>query len=97
IEDDDRAVESAARELDAAGGAERLGLHDVTQTYPQLGSITEDRGDRLGLIVEAENHLVYLGHLFDQVDLIGEERPIEDRHDRFRRVEGERPQPGPLA
>ena len=45
-----------------------------------------------GLIVQAENHLVDLRQLLEELDLVMDKRAIEDRHDRFRRIEGEWPE-----
>ena len=37
------------------------------------------------------------GHLLQQIDLVVQERPVEDRHDRLGRVERQRTQPRALA
>ena len=45
---------------------------------------------RPGLVVQAENDLVDLGNLPEQVELVAEKWSIEDRDDRLRCVKGQR-------
>ena len=49
------------------------------------------------LVVEAEDHLVDFGHLLDEVQLIVEKRPVENRNDRLRCVNRQRAEPRALA
>ena len=64
---------------------------------PESAAVAEDLLDPPRLVVEAEDDLVDLRHLLQQIDLVVEERPVEDRHDRLRRVNGQRAQPRALA
>ena len=64
---------------------------------PSLRPVAEHLFDAARLVVEAEDHLVDLGHLLEQVDLVVEERAIEDRNDGLRRMDRERPQTRALA
>ena len=64
---------------------------------PSAFAFAEDLLDPARLVVEAEDDLVDLRHLPQLIDLVVEERPVEDRHDRFRRVDGQRPQARALA
>src|SRR5581483_12473020 len=73
-----------------AGGPERRRLDDILDRQPRLAAVTEQFLDPPRLIVQAEDHFVDLGHLLQQVELIVEKRSIEDRNNRFRRVNGER-------
>ena len=52
---------------------------------------------RSRLVVEAENDLVDFRNLLDEIELIVEKRPVEDRNDRLRCVNGERAEPRALA
>ena len=63
---------------------------------PSVRAVAEDLLDAPRLVVEAEDDLVDLRHLLQQVDLIVQERPVEDRNDRLRGVDGQRPQPRAL-
>ena len=53
--------------------------------------------DSLRLIIQAQDDFVDLRNLLEQIDLIVEKRPVEDRHDRLRRVDRQRAQPRALA
>ena len=97
VEDDDRFGQRVAGVADRAAGAERHRLDDVAQLEPEALAVAEDLLDPARLVVEAEDDLVDFRHLAQQIDLVVEERPIEDRHDRFRRVDGQRPEPRALA
>ena len=59
----------------------------------QGGRIDKHIGDAVWLVVEAQNGLVDFRNLLEQVDLIVKEWSVEDRHNRFGRVRGERSQP----
>ena len=48
--------------------------------------------NQLRLVVQAENDFVDLRYLLDEIELIVEKRPTEDRNDRFWRVNRERAQ-----
>ncbi len=93
VEDDDRSVEMRLGELDRAAGAERLRLDQVADRQADAAAVAEDVLDAARLVVEAEDHLVEPGDLLEQVDLVVQERAVEDRDDGLRRVERERPEP----
>jgi hypothetical protein len=97
VEDDHRLGQRVARVADGAARPERLGLDDVADPDPEPFAFTEDLLDPARLVVQAQDDFVDLGDLFQEIDLVVEKRPIQDRHDRFRRVDGERPQPRTLA
>ena len=93
VEDDDRFGQRVAGVADRAAGPERHRLDDVAEPHAEPFTFTEDLLDPPRLIVEAEDDFVDLRNLLQQIDLVIEERPIEDRHDRLGRVDRERPQP----
>src|SRR5206468_12902481 len=97
IEHHQRVGDALARIAYAAGGAERARLHHVADLDAGLASVAEDVFDALGLVIEAQNHLVDFRHALDEVELIIQKRTVEDRYDRFGRVDGERTQARTLA
>ena len=97
VEHHDRIGQRVSRVPDRAPRAERDRLDDVADAHAEALAVAEDLFDAARLVIEAEDHLVDLGHLPEQVDLVIEKRPVQDRHDGFRRVDGQRPQPGALA
>ena len=97
VEDDDRLGQRVAGVADRAAGAERHRLDDVAELDAEAFAFAEDLLDAARLVVQAEDHLVDLRHLPQQIDLVVEKRPVEDRHDRLRRVDGQRPQARALA
>jgi hypothetical protein len=78
-------------------GAERRGLDHVADVDAQIRSVAEDFFDPVRLIVQAQHDLVDLGHLAQQVDLISQERQVEDGNDRFRCVQRQRAEARPFA
>ena len=64
---------------------------------PPSRAVAKDLFDAARLVVEAEDHLVDLRHLLDQIELIVEKRAVEDRHDRFGCVNRQRPEARALA
>ena len=97
VEHDDRLAQRLAGVADRAGRAERRRLDDVFQAEPGVAAVAEDFLDPARLVVEAEDDLVDLGHLLQQVELKLQKRPIEDRDDRFGRVDRERTKSRALA
>ena len=97
VEDDDRAVEVRLGELDRAAGAERRGLDQIANRQPDVRAVAEDLFDAAGLVVQAEDHLGDARHLLQQVELVVQERPIENRNDGLGRVQGQRTQPRAFA
>ena len=97
VEHNDRLGQRVAGVADRAAGAKRHRLDHVADADAQPLALAEDLFDPPRLVVETEDDLVDLRDLLQQVDLVVEEWPIQDRHDRFRRVHRERPQPRALA
>jgi hypothetical protein len=97
VEHHDRVAQCLAGKPDGAAGAERRRLDDITDGQSRFAAVAEHLFDTPRLIVEAEDHLVDLGHLLEQIELVVEKRPIEDRHDRFWCVNGQRTQTRALA
>ncbi len=97
VEDDECVADALGCIANRAAGAERGRLDDVAHADARAGAVAKDLFDAARLVVEAENDLVDLGYLLEQIDLIVEERPVEDRDDRLRRVDGERAQACALA
>ena len=89
VEDDDRLGQRVAGVADGAGRAERHRFDDVAELHAEAFAIAEDLFDPPRLVVQAQDGLVDLGHLPQLIDLVVEKRPIEDRHDRLRRVDGQ--------
>ena len=97
VEDDHRLGELVAGIADRAARAERHRLDHVAQANAQPFAVAEDLLDAAGLVVQAEDGFVDLGNLPQQVELVVEKGPVEDRNDRLRCVDRQRPQPGTLA
>ena len=97
VEDDHRIGERVAGIADRAAGAERHRLDDVAQADAEPFAFAEDLLDAARLVVQAEDDFVDLRHLLQQIDLVIEKRPVEDRNDRLRRVDRQRPQPRAFA
>jgi hypothetical protein len=97
VEHHDRLGELVAGVLDGAGRAEGCRLHDVTDLDAEVGAVAKDLLDAARLVVEAENDLVDLRNLLQEVNLIVQERPVENRNNRLRCVDGQGAQPSPFA
>ena len=97
IEDHDRIGHLLAAVSDGAPGAERRRFDDVPDRDAEIFPVTDDVLDAARLVVQAENDLVNLRHLPDEIELVVKERPIEDRHDRLRGMDGQGTQAGALA
>ena len=97
VEDDDRLAQRFAGVADRAGRAERRRLDDVADAEAGVAAVAEDLLDAPRLVVEAEDDLVDFGHLLQQIELVVQKRPVEDRDDRLRRVNRQRAQPRALA
>src|SRR6185436_4917266 len=97
VEDDDRFGQLVARVLDRAGRPERHGLDHVTDRDAEFRAVAEDLLDAPRLVIEAEDDFVDLRDLLQEIDLVVEERPVEDRNDRLRGVNRQRPESGSLS
>ena len=63
----------------------------------QIAAVPEHLFDAARLVVEAEDDFVDLRDLLQQIDLVMQERPVEDRNDRLGRMNRQRPQTRALA
>ena len=90
VEDDERVVDALRGVANRAAGAERRRLDDVADAHAGAGAVAEHFFDAARLVVEAEDHLVDLRHLLEEIDLVVEERAIEDRHDGLGRMNRQR-------
>ena len=97
VEDDDGISKRVGGKANRAGGAERRRLDHVAERQAAVAAVAEDFLDAAGLIVQAEDDLVDLRDFLQEIQLKLQERPIEDRNDRFRCVNGERAQTRALA
>jgi hypothetical protein len=89
IEDDHGLGEVVAGIPNRAGGPKRRRFDDIPDRNACVRTVAEDLFNAARLIVQAEDDLVNLRHLLQQIDLIVQKRPTEDRNDWFRRVDGE--------
>ena len=90
VEHQDGLVQILLGVLHSTGRSQRHRLDDVADRHAQLPAVADQVFDPAGLIVQAEDDLVNLRNLPEEVDLIAEKRTVEDRHDRLRRIERER-------
>ena len=97
IEDYDRFAQRLARIPHGARGAERRRLDDVANAQAGLAAVAEELFDASRLVVQAQHHLVDLGYLLEEIELVVEEGPLEDRDNRFGGVDRQRPKPRALA
>ena len=84
VEHDDRVLHGLRRELDGAAGTERLRFDRVGDLDAERVAVAEGLLDAPRLVVEAEDHFGDLRHLTQLIELIHQERAVEDRDDRFR-------------
>jgi len=92
VEDHHRIAHRLGGVADRAAGAERRRLDHVTDRQARLAAVAEDFLDPPRLVVEAEDHLVDLGHLLEEIELVIKKWPVEDRHDRLGCVDRQRAQ-----
>jgi hypothetical protein len=96
VEDHRRAVQLSFGVLDRSAGAQRRLLDRVADAPAQGGAVAEDGLHALGAVGDREDDLRD-AHRGQQVELVGEERPVHHRHHRLGRGQGEGPEPGALA
>ncbi len=96
VEDDGPVVDDLTRVLVGARGAERLRLDDVADPHVVMRSVAEDVLDLLWLVGEAEDDVVDVD-ASEQVQLIGEKRRADERHDGLRGVQRQGPQAGAFS
>ena len=92
VEDHRGLANQLFRKLVCARSAHRLRLDHVFQLYADVRSIAELLLNLLRLIRKGKRDIGDPGAA-QRVDLIEQERSIANRHDRFRRVNGQRAQP----
>src|SRR4030095_2569272 len=97
IEHDDRFSQLVACVLDRTGRAQRYRLDHVANLDSEVSAIAKHLFDAARLVVEAENDFVDFGHLLQQINLVMEKRPVEDRNDGLRSMHRQRTQAGALA
>ena len=86
VEDDDRLAKRFAGVAHRAAGAERRRLDDVSDAEAALAAVAEDLLDSARLVIQAEDDLVDFRNLLQKIELVVEERPLEDRNDGLGRV-----------
>jgi hypothetical protein len=97
VEDNERVRYPLGRVPNRAAGAERRRLDNVAQPYACALAIPEHLLDTPRLVVQAQNDLINFRHLAQKVNLVVQKRPIEDGHDRLRRMNRQRAEARPLA
>jgi len=97
VEHDQRVVDALRGIANRATCAERRGLHHVAQPHARAVAVAEHLFDAARLVVEAQNHLVDLGHLLEEIDLVVEKCAIEDRHYRLGGMNRQRTKAGSFA
>ena len=80
----------------AAGRAERLPLDDVAQPHWAEVLLGHDRADGLRPVGDGEDHVPHPVRA-EHPELVGEERHVQQRDDRLRPLERQRPEPGPQS
>src|SRR6266576_1270154 len=96
IEYDRRFANEILRKLVSARRAHRLRLNGVSQIHAVISAVAEQLFDLVWLIRKRERD-VGNARASQRVDLIKEKRPIADWHNRFRRIDGQGPQPRALS
>ena len=97
IEHDDRLGELVASVFDCSRRAQRYWFDDVSDLDAQIGAVAEHLLDAARLVVEAEDDFVDLRDLLQQIDLVMQKRPVEDRNDGLGRMNRQRPETRALA
>ena len=87
VKNEDGFVDTGAREFDSSSGAEGIRLDHVANRNSDLFAVSNLGLYSVRLIIEAQNNFVDFWHLANHVDLVAQERPVEDRHNRFRGIE----------
>ena len=97
VEDHHRLGQGIPGIADRAARPQRHRLDDVAELDAEAIAVAENLLDAPRLVIQAQDHLVDLRNLTQEVDLVIEKGPVEDRHDRLRRVDGQRSQAGALT
>ena len=96
VHDDHAPVDEVGGVPHAARRAERVPLDDVPQPDLPEALPGHDLPDRLGPVRDGQDHVPHAVGA-EQPELVGEERHVQQRDDRLRPLEGQRPEPGPQA
>ena len=76
--------------------AERIPLDHVPEPYLAEALPGHDLPDRLGPVRDGQDHVPHAVRA-QEPELVREERHVQERDDRLRPIEGQRPEPGPLT
>ena len=85
-------VEADLNGLIQRARAERGRLDEVADVHADLAARPEHFLDAARLVIQAQDCLVDLRHLSQEVELVVEKRAVENRNNRFGRVDRERTQ-----
>ena len=96
VEHQEALVEQVLGELQRPARAERLGLLDVAQPHAVRAAVAEHVADAAGEEAAGHDHVVH-AVAAQPLEHEGDERAVDERHDRLRDRRGQRPQPRPLA
>src|SRR5258708_5648675 len=97
IEDDHRFGERVPRIADRPARADRHRFDDVADADAESFTFAENLLYAARLVIEAENHLVDLRDLLEEIDLVIQKLPGQDRNDRLWRVDRQWSQPRTFA
>ena len=93
----DRAVvEQVERVAHGTAGAERRVLHGVADLDAERAAVAEHGLDPLGPIGDRKDHVAHAGAR-QQVELVAQERPVDDRHDGLGEAERQGAEPRALT
>ena len=97
VEHHDGVVDPLRGIANGAARAEWRRFHHVSKAHPQRRAVAKGLFESARLVVQAEDDLVDFGHALQEIDLILKKGPVENRHDRLRRVQRERAESRALA
>ena len=95
VEREEAVLEQVGGELDRSGRAARLGLLDVAQPRPPGDLVAERRAELIRQEAAGEDDLVDAVP-GEPVDHVSEKRPVDQRDDRLREGQRDRPQTRPV-
>jgi hypothetical protein len=92
VQHHDPAVDQVRGVPHAPRRAERVALDNVPQAHRAEILLGHDRADRLRPVGDGEDHVAHAVRA-EHRELVGEKRDVQQRHDRLRPLEGQRPEP----